>query len=145
LVGVAGLVALSTACVLRGSVQLAVMVPALVGCQLAMHGLFASLSQAGQASVAHAHAHHPTGASPWWEAELTPRMVLAHLLCALLTGVVWWVRRSVVDVVLALARPFTVTARHPRRVALARTSRGPVRVWLFGDPGRAPPLVTAPA
>jgi hypothetical protein len=124
---------------------MAVMLPLLVGCQLALHEVFASLSPAGVAPGAHGHTHHATGASPWWVDELTPRMVLTHVLCALLTCVVWWVRRSVVAVVLALALPFTVAVRRPRPVPLAETPRGAARVWLFGDPGRAPPFVTAPA
>ncbi len=140
LVGLAGLVALSTAWVLRRSVRLAVMLPVLVACQLGLHALFAALATPG-----HGHLHHAAAPSPWWTDELSPRMVVAHVLCAVLTGVVWWVRRSVVDIVLALAGPFIVGTWRPRLAALARTSLGPARVWLFGDPGRAPPRVLAPA
>jgi hypothetical protein len=142
LVGVAGLVAVSTAWVLRGSVRLAVMLPVLVACQLGLHALFASLSTAGPVG---AHAHHATDVPPWWTQELSPRMVLVHVLCAALTGVVWWVRRSVVHIVLALAEPFGVGSWRPRLAALVRTSLGPARVWLLADPGRAPPRMLAPA
>jgi hypothetical protein len=140
LIGVAGLVAVATAWVLRGSVRLAVMLPVLVVGQLGLHAALASLSPAG-----HGHLHHMAASSPWWAEELAPRMVVTHLLCAALTAVVWWVRRSVVAVVLALVRASTAGASRPRSAAQARTELGRARVWLSGDPGRAPPRVLAPA
>jgi len=150
LVGVAGLVTVSTAWVLRRSVRLAVMLPVLVLGQLGLHGLFATLSPAGAPlgnAAGHAadHAHH-AGTSPWWADDLSPRMLVAHVLCAALTGVVWWLRRCVVDVVLSLARPLVValTRSSPLvEATVAALSAG--LVWLLGDPGRAPPHVPAPA
>ena len=63
LVGVAGLVTVSTAWVLRRSVRLAVMLPVLVLCQLGLHALFATLSPAG-AAVGHAPGHAQHAAAP---------------------------------------------------------------------------------
>ena len=142
LVGVAALVAVSTAWVLRGSVSLAVMLPVLALCQLGLHLLFAGLAPSGHAGVGHEHHASP---SPWWTDELAPRMLAAHLLCAVLTGVVWWVRRAVVAVVLGLARPFPGVSWRRAWAAHALSSLGTARVWLVGDPGRAPPGVLAPA
>ena len=111
LVGVAGLVTVSTAWVLRRSVRLAVMLPVLVLCQLGLHVLFASLSTPGAGTH---HPQHAAAPSPWWMDELSPRMAAAHVLCAVLTGVVWWVRRSVVDMVLALAGRWWSRCGRPR-------------------------------
>ena len=127
LVGVAGLVALSTGWVLRRSVRLAVMVPVLAVSQVGLHEVLAGMAPAGQ--VAHGHD------------GLSPRMAAAHLMCAVLTGVLWWLRRWVVQVVLALAAPFVaVVRRRPAGVGLAvRQSWRAGLLWLAGDPGRAPP------
>ncbi len=146
LVGVAGLVTVSTAWVLRRSVRPAVMLPVLVLCQLGLHALFATLSPAG-AAVGHApgHAQHAAAPSSWWMEELSPRMAAAHVLCALLTAVVWWVRRWVVDVVLSLGRPLAVAMRPATIAGVARASLGTALVWLVGSPGRAPPCAAMPA
>ena len=120
------------------------MLPVLVLCQLGLHALFAALAPAGHAAVSHEHAHHASP-SPWWTEELAPRMLVAHLLCAVLTAVVWWVRRAVVAVVLGLARPLPGVSWRQARAARAVSSLGAARVWLVGDPGRAPPRVLAPA
>ena len=73
-------------------------------------------------------------------------MVVAHVLCALVTGFLWWLRRRVVAEVLRLGRPGSLVVR--RRAVVARetaANRPHPRPWLLGDPGRAPPreLVTA--
>ncbi len=146
LVGVAGLVTVSTAWVLRRSVRLSVMLPVLVLCQLGLHSLFATLSPAGVV-VGHAagHPQHAAAPVPWWMDELSPRMMGAHALCAVLTGVVWWLRRWVVDVVLSLVRHRAVAMRQAAVAVLARASFGDALVWLVGSPGRAPPCALAPA
>ena len=145
LVGVAGLVTVSTAWVLRRSVRPAVMLPVLVLCQLGLHALFATLSPAGAAAGHAGHAQHVATPSSWWMEELSPRMAVAHVLCALLTAVVWWLRRWVVDVVLSLGRPLAVVMR-PAAIAVdAGASLGAALVWLVGSPGRAPPCASMPA
>ena len=121
LVGVAGLVTVSTAWVLRRSVRLTrdaagAGARASWGCT----ALFATLSPAGVAAGhAAGHPQHAAAPAPWWMDELSPRMVVAHVLCAVLTGVVWWLRRWVVDVVLSLVRHRAVAMR-PAAVAVAR-------------------------
>lgn len=144
LVGVAGLVTVSTAWVLRKSVRPAVMLPVLVLCQLGLHALFATLSPAGAAGGHAGHAQHAATPSSWWMEELSPRMVVAHVLCALLTAVVWWLRRWVVEAVLSLGRPLSVAMR-PAAIAVdGRASLGAALVWLVGSPGRAPPCASMP-
>jgi hypothetical protein len=132
LVGVAGIVAAATAWVLRRQANPAVMAPVLVACQLGLHVLFASLAPAGHGT------HHAHGV-----VDLPPRMLAAHMLCAVLTAVVWWVRRSVVDVVLRLAAPLTLAERQVRIPDLAQAGIRQRMVWLLTDPGRAPPRASA--
>ena len=133
LVGVAGLVAGATAWVLRGQARAVLMAPVLIVCQLGLHLLFASLGPAGHASH---QTHQAVG--------LSPRMLAAHLACAVLTAVVWWVRRSVVDLVLRLVRPLVAATRRTTAAAITRTQTTTAPIWLVSDPGRAPPRVLAP-
>ena len=146
LVGVAGLVTLATAWVLRGVVRLPVMLPVLVLAQLGLHALFEALAPAG-GGVGQAHGHERAhgAASPWWLEQLTPRMLVAHVLAAALTGVVWWLRRWVAQVVLSLATPAALAMSRPGPVLRAWTLPGSLLVWLVGDPGRAPPRALSPA
>jgi hypothetical protein len=140
LVGLAGLVAISTSWVLRRAVRLPVMLPVLVLCQVGLHVSLEAMRPV--APVEHGHA---MAGSAWWMHELTPRMVSAHAACALLTGVIWWLRRWVVRVVLILTRPLAIPVRHPSPALWWRSTPGSALVWLVGDPGRAPPRVLASA
>jgi hypothetical protein len=128
LVGVAGLVAAATAWVLREQARPALLAPVLVACQLGLHVLFASLPPAGHG----AHQGHQV-------VDLSPRVLAAHVVCAVLTAVVWWVRRSVVDVVLRLATSMAVTIERVGIVGNTPAETHRQLVWLVGDPGRAPP------
>jgi hypothetical protein len=142
LVAVAGLVALSTGWALRGVVRLRVMVPVLSFAQLALHVALAGMTPQGHGAAAQALVGHPGGGSY----ELSARMLTAHGVCAVLTAVVWWLRRWVVQVVLTLARAVTVVVRRLAGPALpADGCSWAARSWLVGDPGRAPPrrFVTA--
>jgi hypothetical protein len=132
LVGVAGLVAGATAWVLRRQARVVLMAPVLIVCQLGLHMLFASLGPAGHAS----HQAHQA-------VDLSPRMLAAHLACAVLTAVVWWVRRSVVELMLRLARPLVTATRGTTTPAMTRTQTS-TPVWLVSARGRAPPRVLAP-
>jgi hypothetical protein len=129
LVGLAGLVAGATAVVLRNQARPWLLAPVLVASQLGLHALFASLASSGHAS------HHTHQAI-----DLSPRMLAAHGVCAVLTAVVWWVRRWVVEVVLQLAASVPVAARPSAPPAPSVGWAASTKVWLVGDPGRAPPL-----
>jgi hypothetical protein len=142
LVGVAGLVALSTGWALRGVVRLRVMVPVLSFAQLALHLALAGMTPPGHGAAREGLARLAHGGSY----ELSPRMLTAHGVCAVLTAVVWWLRRWVAQVVLTLARAVMVVVRRVAGPALwADGCSWAARSWLVGDPGRAPPrrFVTA--
>ena len=135
LVGVAGLVTLATAWVLRRSVRLAGdaagvgAVPA--GAARAVRG-----AGAGRGAVGHAHGHeHAHARSPWW-LELSPRMLVAHVLCAAAD------RRGLVGAPLgrrgrAVAWPRLRRSRCRDRRPVVRAREGVARyalVWLVGRP-----------
>ncbi len=146
LVGVAGLVAVSTAWVLRGSVRLSVMLPVLVVGQAGLHLSLAPLHPAATlVPVGHHHATRSVAGSAWWMHELSFRMVCTHVLCAVLTGVVWWCRRWVVKVVLSLTAGLAAPGLPSRVSGIAHSAPRPSLVWLVGAPGRAPPRLLAPA
>lgn len=160
LLGLGALVTLATAWVLRSRVTpwlvAAGLAVAQIGLHLALRAMAAAPdSGAGTALGRHAHHGHAeltaTAANPGvLDAGLlesvSARMVLAHVLSALVTGFVWWLRRRVVAEVLRLGRPAPIVVR--RRAVVAReaaATRLHPRSWLVGDPGRAPPraVVTA--
>ena len=152
LLGLAALVVLATAWVLRSRVTPWLAAGGLAVAQLVLHLLLSASAgaspQAGMATGGHAHHDHsatatgtPTGLlDPGLLDSVSTRMVVAHVLCALLTGFVWWLRRRVVEVVLHLDRPTTADVRRHAAPASPATGAWPhPRPWLLGDPGRAPP------
>lgn len=156
LLGLAALVALATTWVLRTQVTPWLVAGGLAAAQLGVHVALGaasagSASHVGMAMDGHAHDHTATPgmtapAASGLLDSLSTRMVLAHVLCALVTGFVWWLRRRVVAEVLRLGRPAPVVVR--RRALLTRATAATQphpRPWLLGDPGRAPPPVFAAA
>ncbi len=95
--------------------------------QLGLHVALGAMSagsaaHAGMAMGGHAHHEHTAMAAASQTGPLDPglldsvstRMVVAHVLSALLTGFVWWLRRRVVAEVLRLGRPAPRVVRRPR-------------------------------
>lgn len=147
LASVAGLIALATGSVVGGTVSMRLMVPVLTAAQVALHLALTGMPASGDGYAAHAGHAMPaaTGASASW--DLSWRMVVAHLLSAALTALVWRVRRRAVEAVLGLdgvgpdPQPGTTT-----ELAVRTDARGFRSLpWLSGDPGRAPPLANGTA
>ena len=142
---VGGLVLLATGVVLRRRVSVWVAAAAVGVAQLGLHvGLSVTAPAASVPTGGHGHLGHAmaTGGGPSLLDALTglsTQMVLAHVLSALVTGFVWWLRRRAVASVLRLAEPLPVV-RHPAlRLLTPAAPRPHARPWLLGDPGRAPP------
>ena len=153
LLGLGALVVLATAWVLRSRVTPWLVAGGLAVAQLGLHVALDAMSagsapHAGMAMGGHAHHDHtamadaaPAGLlDPGLLDSVSTRMVLAHVLSALLTGFVWWLRRRVVEIVLHLGRPAVADVRRHAAPASPATRTWPhPRPWLLGDPGRAPP------
>ena len=114
--------------VLRHRVPLWAAVPALVVTQLLLHGWMVTLAPAS--SGAHHDAH----------AGLTWQMLLAHLVGAVTTAVVWELRRRAVEIVLAWSEPGLVPVPALRRAAPRRGPALPLRRPLVVVPLRGPPV-----
>lgn len=135
----AGMVLLASVLVLRGRVGAKVAVPTLAAAQLLLHCWLVALSPAHAAA---GHQAHGSAA----HLELTVPMVGAHLVAAVLTAVVWTLRRRAVDVVLAWATLLRVVVGTVRR--LAPTSAPAVvrrHLVVLVAPRRGPPAPLAPA
>jgi hypothetical protein len=145
LLGLSGVVAVSTAWVLRGTVSMWLMLPVLLLSQLGLHIALGATPAVGHQQVPMQGAHQSMLLS-WSMEDISARMVLAHLLCGLFTAGIWWLRRWVDDITVALRAADSVVVAW--RSGLAGASSRPLAsslVWLVGDPGRAPPRVVAPA
>jgi len=143
LVALSGLVAVSTAWVLRGSAPMWLTLPFLLLSQVGLHAALGATPTAGHR---HAPIHdHPSTLVTSSVDDVSVRMLVAHLLCALFTAAVWWLRRWVEDVALALGAAALVIVRPSGRNGVHSPSLVSTLVWLVADPGRAPPLVAAPA
>ncbi len=101
---VGGLVAAGTLAVQRGRVPLAVAVPTLAAVQLLLHcWLVVLVPSAPVAQMGHgAGASH--GAADLAHLSLTTPMVVAHVVSAVLTALVWTARRRALEVLLSWAR-----------------------------------------
>ena len=145
---VGGLVLLGTACVMRLRVPIWVAAAAVAAAQLGLHVALTAAAPA-MPMAGHAHAGHPTPMTVGGPAlldGLSTQMVLAHVLSALVTGFVWWLRRRTVEHVLRLVAPAgALVRRHAPRPPMQPRSRPHARPWLLGDPGRAPPRALAAA
>lgn len=130
LLTLAGLVHVCTLLVLRRRVRRRWLVPALVAAQWVLHEAFTTAS-----AEASGHAHHlGAQASPSWQ------MLVAHLASALITAVVWSVRRRLRTMLRLAAkapRPAAPAPRGPRPDRIRRTPAG--GIWAFGAARRGPP------
>ncbi|GAA2122511.1 hypothetical protein GCM10009843_17720 [Nocardioides bigeumensis] len=138
------LVLVGTACVMRLRVPIWVAAGAVAGAQLGLHVALTASAPASAAPMAgHVHPGHPmpmTAGGASLLDGLSTQMVLAHVLSALVTGFVWWLRRRTVEHVLRLVAPVgALVCRHAPRLPSRPRSRPHTRPWLLGDPGRAPP------
>ena len=149
LAGVAVLVVAASALVLRASMSVWVVLPALGASQVGLHLALTWMTPATTppASMSHVHemgAHTSTVGLA--SAGLTWQMLAAHVASALLTAAVWGVRRRAVETLEGLALrvwwcpPTTlVLPAHPARLRVAQ------RLWLVGSPRRGPPRGLAAA
>ena len=125
----AGLVFAAGTVVLRGRVPLWAMVPALAVAQLLLHCWMVVLAPASPG----ADAHGP-------HLELTWQMVLAHVVGALATALVWELRRRAVEVVLNWTEVGLVPVPTLRRTVARRAPMLPLRRPLVVVPLRGPPV-----
>lgn len=132
-----GLVLVASVVVLSRGVRARVAVPALAAAQVFLHCWLVALSP-GHAMPG----HDMTGP----HLELTVPMLAAHLAAAVLTAVVWALRRHAVDVVLAWAAVVRVVVSVlRRRAAAAAPTVVRRRLVLAVAPRRGPPRLLAPA
>jgi hypothetical protein len=142
LVAVTALVLVASLVVLHGKVRAAVAVPALAGAQVLLHCWLVALAP-GHSMPGHQMSGQAASGP---HLELTTPMLAAHLAAALLTALVWGLRRRAVDVVLAWGAVAGVVISSVRRVAAgaAPTVVRHQRV-LAVAPRRGPPGRLAPA
>lgn len=131
LVGVTGLVFGATVLVIRDRAPLRWVLPALAVAQFMLHGLLAAIAPAG-----HAHGH-ATGAAIL---DLSWQMLAAHAASAVVTALVWHLRRRLVEAIMnwPLHSGALVAHREVFR-PLGQVVVPTGRVWLVGAPRRGPP------
>ncbi|HWJ08635.1 MAG TPA: hypothetical protein VNS46_04620 [Nocardioides sp.] len=123
--------------VLRQRARIGVVLPALVVAQVLGHAWLVALTPASH--VGHGH-------DGGMLLGLSPAMLAAHGVAALVTGVMWAVRRRVVDVLVHWADPAPVPAPAASRGrVLPRVVRPSVRHLVGTAPTRGPPAVLATA
>lgn len=123
--------------VLRRRAGIRVVLPLLVAAQVLGHAWLVALTPGAHAGhLGHAHG----GGSG--VLGLTPGMVLAHAVAAVVIGVMWGLRRRAVDVLVGWSDLGLVAAPAPARVrALARRAVPHLRAWVAGAPTRGPPVL----
>ncbi len=125
----AGVVFAGGSVALRGRVPLWVMVPALTVTQLLLHSWLAVLAPAP-------HSGHVHGAY----LDLTWQMVLAHVVGALVTALVWELRRRAVEVVLTWTSAGLLPVPALRHTVAHVAPVLPLRRPLVVVPLRGPPV-----
>jgi hypothetical protein len=152
---VGGMVLLATGVVMRRRVPVWVAAAAVGLAQLCLHVTLTAAAPPVPGAMTMAGHDRAGHAMPMPSADptlldgltgLSTQMVVAHVLTALVTGFVWWLRRRAVEVVLRLTAPVAavVRLRAPRLLVRPRP-RPHARPWLLGDPGRAPPTALVAA
>lgn len=117
--------------VLRGRAGIGRVLPALLAAQVLGHAWLVALAPGG-------HAGH--GHDGGMLLGLTPTMLAAHAAAALVTGVMWAVRRRVVDVLVSWTDPGVVLVPAAARDrALPRVVRPSDRRLVGAAPTRGPP------
>ena len=136
--GLALLVWAATALVLRASVSLWLVLPALAASQVGLH---LALTSMPPAPTSHVHDMAGPASTPGMLQDgLAWPMLAAHLASALLTAAVWSLRRRVVDSVTRLSGSFGWRLPIPPDLRPRQTrEQAPQRVWRLGRPRRGPP------
>jgi hypothetical protein len=132
LLGVTCLVFGATVLVIRDQARLRWMIPALGAAQLALHALLAAMAPPG-----HTHAHGHAGAAIL---DLSWQMLAAHAASAVVTALVWHLRRRLVEAI--MQGPLHAGALVVRRTIVRPLGDLVVpngRDWLIGAPRRGPP------
>jgi len=139
------LVAGGTLLVHRGRVPLAVAVPTLAVVQLLLHcWLVALVPTASMPGMSMSGMSHGAGGHGLGELGLSAPMLLAHLVSAALTALVWSVRRRAVEVLLTWARaPRVPVPSFQPVVGLLVPSYVVVEGLLCIAPRRGPPALPA--
>lgn len=140
----AALVLLTSVVVLRGKVRAGVAVPALAAAQLLLHCWLVALAPAHQMQ-GHGMSAMSGHAAAGPHLELTAPMLAAHAAAALLTAVVWGLRRRAVEVVLAWGSALRVEVPALRAVVPSVPILGRGHRVLTVAPRRGPPGSLAPA
>ncbi len=131
LTATAALVFAASSVALRGRVPLWATVPALTVGQLLLHGWLVALTPAVADAHLHGHGAH---------LELTWPMLLAHVVGALATALVWELRRRAVDVVLSWAEAGVVPLPVLRQTLSRTAPLLPMPRPLVVVPVRGPPV-----
>jgi len=141
LVGLSGLVYAASLAALRGRAELCRLAIGVGLAQFLLHGFLAWLAPAEHVHAVHA-VQDPTALDPT-VLGLTWQMAAAHAASALLTLLVWRLRRRAVEAILARTSPVLVpppdVTTDPGVFAPHRCPAA--RVWLLGAPRRGPPLL----
>ena len=135
LLALSGVVYGAGALVLRWRVPLVLLVPLLFLAQAGLHVMFGSLA------MSETHTGHAGIATTPSDAPLGWRMVLAHLLSALLAWLVWWMSQRTATLLLRLRDLWTpyIGGRRDATSCLPAVERPGVLVCLVGAPRRGPP------
>lgn len=121
--------------VLRDRAPIRLMLPALLGVQMFGHAWLMTMADAG----AHHHAASGGAAAVF---ALTPTMVLAHAAAGLVTGVMWTLRRRMVDVLLHWADTATLPVPCAPAFRASQVHGGATTGWFVRtNPDRGPPCV----
>ena len=133
LLGVTCLVLGATVLVIRDQAPLRWMIPALGAAQLLLHGLLATMAPPG-----HTHAHgHATGVGIL---DLSWQMLAAHAASAVVTALVWHLRRRLIEAIIQWPLPSGALVVRPKVVRPLGYLLVPnARAWLVGAPRRGPP------
>lgn len=126
--------------VLQHRAGIRVVLPLLLAGQLLGHAWLVTLTPA---SGAGGHVHDPAGGAV---VGLTPSMLAAHTVAALVVGAMWVLRRRAVAVLLRWSDLGVVPTPAPRRTTPgAVVSVRATRAWLTTAPVRGPPVGAATA
>lgn len=136
LIAFGALVYVASVIVLRRRASIRMVLPVLVAAQVLGHAWLVALAPGAHAG----HVHDAGGLL-----GLSPAMLGAHVLAAVVTATMWVLRRRVIEVVLCWTeQPASVVAdlRHPRPTS--RVTVPPIQFRLSIAPTRGPPVGLAP-
>ena len=135
LLGVTCLAFGATVLVIGDRAPLRWMIPGLAVAQLLLHGLLAVMAPAG-----HAHAHADSQAAGATVLDLSWQMLAAHAASAVVTALVWHLRRRLVEAIIRWpSLPVALVVRGKVVRPLGQLPEPKGRAWLVGAPQRGPP------